>query len=1499
MGTLRSWYRREWQRSRRVPLRPARWESTTVDIVELKALVKGRMIGDELSLAASDLGSATITELSESYLPNGHIVIRDVSDIVEPAGADSITVIGTGNAVPFPNMHVEAEFTVRGGEAAVLVTATGGEGWAFDASFPPLFDTVFSRLAFDQSLAAPPSPCLYLASYAVSDKVGRGMSFSGMLQPSSALREFGFLLGSDSQLLSGPITIQNAIPVMTLGGPASSAVRLGFFDLPAVALEVCSTPVYNSVEDRRKAETFLRLSTAIDFAAGGRPYSLPLSALLHDHQTVLLFTAGLTEVVGATINELSALLDGFGLDGVLPSEHFSVLDLITLSDLVVQVDPAATNKISFVTVAAQTAKSWPLVEDPNLGKELSIDSVKLLFRLDDPGGTRRLSLAVLGQMTIGQDGELEFNALSDLTFAGGLKEGKTLKLKDLYEAFGGRAGTDMPDVEVRELDFMIRAETGDYSVNALVDGSVSVGISSFQYGIDELSLSVDHTSGGSTHLQLLGGFTFAGMRLTVTLTYDSDGGLQFEGQTDEGEEVDFTDLITRLFDLWGFELPQNLPEISLKNLYVSYNARTKAFACKGQNTIASALQIGGTVHEVDTNLDLSVVTDDAIGRETFAGFLRGQLTLGSAVFQLEWDFGAAEIVKGVWDGTGGGPLGFDDLAASHGIDHDLEPPGGTDLALSRAAFEFDLTRSRFLLSADSAEFGDAFFIASNANQAWDFAFGVVMLLDQVFPDFPSLGPLRLEESSLILSTVRDDKFTVPSLPGVPPPPGVTPPAAAPRRTFPALGANPMPLSPGVSVAALLDLEKSADGSVILANAKQAVSQPKLLVQAVIADPIGQSSLRAYLSGALTLGGSGETKLVLSNAYVQFQLDPLGVLVSGSVLVPMDAVTLEASGALVVTAEQMQAIFDVKAESDGQAAALPFPFGLLGVRLDELAVAVGMIFEPPGVDLALEGRFNIVGTPVGSDQFIVVLELEEEVPNPLYLSVYMSSLSVSDLITAVTGETVDLPDVIRATRADDLTVYWSETPGIVLPDRTVTQAGFGFNGNITVGTFRAHARLQVSSVSGVSGDAEMSPIDWHGVLSVMGDGAGVTLLQENVDGQWRTVRKSQGLTGGAPPAETREYQVIPPGGPTLAFNTRRSPFIDVSMQVSLFNLANLDVEVVIAKEGFTFKLDGNIGSAVKFQFDCTLDKSGFGAHAELDLDIAGDIGPVVIVGLDLGTISLDVSLAAVVDVTVDASGFTLAVAGKFWFDDHHLELPKLPLHEDFHTLEELPGKVLGQIRAFSEQVFEDLFNEARQLLQDAEAEAKQITDAIAGEISQIAGDAEQEAQRIVDAAQQAYQGVAAGIADAEAEAQALEREATQLLVDAAAEVTAIAEAAEQEARKIEAAAQKFLDDAAAEVAEMERVVAQEVADLEAQATQLLDDATAEAGRIAVAVEEQANSVIAEARRVADAIVADARVLAQQMEDEAEKILGAIAAAAESAVHWVEKTADDAWHAIKKY
>jgi hypothetical protein len=929
---------------------------------------------------------------------------------------------------------------------------------------------------------------------------------------------------------------------------------------------------------------------------------------------------------------------------------------------------------------------------------------------------------------------------------------------------------------------------------------------------------------------------------------------------------------------------------------MDYNFTSQEFAFKAENEVVSSLKLGNTTHQVDAALDLTITKDSTTQQRTYAGRLLGSVTFGTALFQGEYDLADATLLKASWDGKTGS-LRFSDLAAAHGIVHSLQVPGDLSLELTRAAFEFDLKQSQFRLSADSAH-GEAFFIASDANQKWDFAFGILLNLSDI-PGFPSIGPLSPKNTMLILSTVADDNFVVPGLPAVPPPPGQP---AVGRRTFPAIGTTKMRLRPGVTVAGLLGLH--GGGNPILANLGNVVGKGELLIQVLINDGLSGVSFLSYLDGSLTLAGLGSEKLVLSNPYVR--IDPVptfGVYVAGTTLIPFNHVTLQATGALLMSDVEMEALLQVEAQDDGQQTSLPVPFGLRGVSLDKLDIEVGVVFEPPGLNLGIEGECHIKGQPLNANEFIIVLDLEGDIPNPIYFSAYVASLTISDLITAVSGEVVsDVPDFIKSIKGEELSVYWSESAGIALPDGRLAQEGFGFNGFISIGGFKAHAALTVSSAAGVSGDAELPPIDLASVFSLRGNGKGVKVKQVQVNDEWHTSTKPPETAADGKEWVTREYQLIPPGGATIEFNSKHSPYLDMSAAVSLFNLLNSEVEIEISNDSFKWKQKESIGSLFKTEFDCELNTSGFSAAAEFALDIRGDVGPIEVLGVDFGSIDLDVSFDAAMSIKASAKGCSVDVSGSFHFEGFHLTMPEFTT-SDLQSFEELPGKILKQIQDNADDIFEDVFKDAGALLKAAAAEAEKIAGAAAAEAKKIAADAEQQAERIGAGAQAVYEGAAHDVEAATATAAKLGEDAEQIIASVDGEVSQIGAAAAADARELEHQAEEVGKAAVAEVAKIGDAVEKEAAQIAADAQKVLGAAGEEAEQIGKAAEKEAQAALDEAAKVSKALLEDANAAVNAMKDEGERIgreiADKVAARAREAAEWTKHQSEEAADAVSSY
>lgn len=918
-------------------------------------------------------------------------------------------------------------------------------------------------------------------------------------------------------------------------------------------------------------------------------------------------------------------------------------------------------------------------------------------------------------------------------------------------------------------------------------------------------------------------------------------------------------------------MPVNLPDISLKNVSIDYNFTTQAFAFHAENEVVSSLKLGNTTHQIDTSLDLTITKDPTTNQRIYSGRLLGSVTFGSAVFQCEYDFADVKLLKATWDGETGS-LAFSDLAASHGIIHDLHIPD-VSLELTRASFEFDLKKSQFRLSADSAH-GEAFFIASNSNQKWDFAFGILMDLSNI-SGVPSLGPVSLNNTMLILSTVADDNFKVPVLPAVSPTAGQ--PATEPR-TFPAIGTTKMRLRPGVTVAALFDLKGD---DLILTNIRSVLKKTELLIQVAIGDGLSSVSFTSYLDGSLTLDMGGKN-LVLSDPYVRIDSAPptFGLYIHGTTLIPFNHVTLKAGGALFMSEKEMEAMLQVTAEDGGEQRSIPMPFGLRGVSLDEIDIEMGVIFVPAGINLGIEGKFHIKGQTSNANNFIIVLDPKTGIPNPIYLSAYVQSLTISDLITAVSGEVVSgIPDFIKSIKGEDLSVYWSESAGIALPDGRLAQEGFGFNGFISIGGFSMHAALTVSETTGVSGDAELPPIDLGGVFSLKGNGEGVKVNQVLINNEWHTITKPP-ETKEEKERQTREYQLIPAGGATVILNTKHSPYIDVSASVSLFNLLNAEVEIVVSNDGFKWKQKESIGSLFKTEFDCELSTKGFSANAEFDIDIKGDVGPITILHVDMGSIDLDVSFDAAFGICANEKGVAVTISGSFHFEGFHLTMPDIST-SDFKSFDELPDKILKQIQDNADDIFEDVFNDAGALLKAAAEEAEKIGEEAAEEAEKIGSAAAQQAEQIGDDAKAAFESTTHDLEAANAEAAKVAQQADQIVGAANKEAGEIVGAADAEAQELGRQAEDVANNAAAEAQQIGGAADKEAKQIAADAQKVFDDVGKEAKQIAKDAEQAAKAIGDAAEETGKAFVNVANMVAGFMDAEAEKIGKEIAAKLEEA------------------
>lgn len=954
-----------------------------------------------------------------------------------------------------------------------------------------------------------------------------------------------------------------------------------------------------------------------------------------------LVSAGLTarHSFGGNIHATMNLGQAVGVTVGLTPDHIWELELT---------DPAGMPAIGTIAaIAGARAQVQAGLQAIGLG-DISLRLVRI--GVDRTTGSL-VFLTIEGSMTVAGKAFDVYLQLPSLTLGGSLSPAAApISLSDLLASTLGSAG-GLAALDISALSLSTTPESGYYSLLVEVDdGGLAVG----GYGLTEVTLDIDKGSGGMT-----GGIsaviTLARTQIVVSGNYGP--GWTVSGQLDE---LDLGAVIGEV--LAGVGLPEPLTGLQLSNVAATWDLTTGAFSVSGQ--LAMNIQIGPQSVAGTLTLNLNSAVDPVSKSRTTTGALAGSLLLGGMEFDLKYAFTPGQqILTGTWNAHG--HVGLNDLAGAF----DLVVPGSDvtlpDLSLTSMSFSLDWSQAgeqAFQLAA-AASIGDAFFVVARPQpgQPWAFAFGAsisgAVRLSQVF------GPVGVDATELDFFTLSGAAFLVASAPF----PSLQVPG------FTALAGLAMQVSQGITAAVLVDLGGTPDRPDV-STLKTVLSgqPPALLGEVTLSANLAAIAVTVELAGSLTIDGPAGTSVTLTDVRLILKPDPLALTLRGSVTFPLGSVTLIATGLLTIAANEVDGALNVQGQN-GQV--LPIPLGFQGVHLTDLGVEIGVTYEPPSLLVGVLGRF-IIGpgpaTPQGpvpgrplsavppDNEFVLILGLEGEIPNPLVLSMYLKQMSFGTAVEAFTNEQQSgLPEILNDISATDVMIYWCDTPaGIQQPDGTWAYPGYGFNAILNILGLHAYGEIKIDSANGITGDACIDPLSIPGVISLTGDGKGT-------------------------PAAYTGQVTVRPGGAITHVSTIASPYLDISWVLTLFSTVTQSVNAQVTSSGFTFSVDG---SAYGFSsaLACAFDTSGtltmtFSVSLTVDVDL-GSLN-----GVHLGHVSL-VSVSASCSLGVSASPLGITVDARFGFDGSTMSMPRISVSTPFPSLPAIPAAIVQQIENEGATIF---------------------------------------------------------------------------------------------------------------------------------------------------------------------------------------------------------------------
>ncbi|NEO40005.1 MAG: phage tail tape measure protein [Moorea sp. SIOASIH] len=360
----------------------------------------------------------------------------------------------------------------------------------------------------------------------------------------------------------------------------------------------------------------------------------------------------------------------------------------------------------------------------------------------------------------------------------------------------------------------------------------------------------------------------------------------------------------------------------------------------------------------------------------------------------------------------------------------------------------------------------------------------------------------------------------------------------------------------------------------------------------------------------------------------------------------------------------------------------------GFHVDEFGIEMGMFFKPAGFDFGVSGKFHIgeesQNIQLEDDEFAVVLNIQGEAVEPMYLSFYVPKLDINELVEIFTNTS---PNINIPVSLSDLSFYYAPD-AVVLPDGTLADMGLGCSAAIDLFGFDFYAMFKITFGTGIAIDAQCNPIKLGSIVSITGDGKKVT---QNVDKNGNPIKNNEIATKSADrqqPSGTPKT-LVNAGGPVVHVSSSASPYVHMDIDARFLDVVGEKIVADIGNSGVTFNLkkDGLITSdsisfTMKSWEHCEASFT-FGIDKEIPLPFTGN---------------LHLQTEVETDVTVQYKSNTVAIIAdiQFLFEGLQYTLASTEIDVNILKLSDLISKIENKIESTIKNLFGDLWNDGKEL-----------------------------------------------------------------------------------------------------------------------------------------------------------------------------------------------------------
>ncbi|NEQ38263.1 MAG: hypothetical protein F6K40_19155 [Okeania sp. SIO3I5] len=223
----------------------------------------------------------------------------------------------------------------------------------------------------------------------------------------------------------------------------------------------------------------------------------------------------------------------------------------------------------------------------------------------------------------------------DMTFYAAMSQGQTLDVSAMAERIF--SGIELPKIEFTRMELWGNYREKSFSVNLEITGDWDITQS---ITLTQIQMSMARYGDGSgSDYTISAEFRVANMDVFVIADYDTtSGGWEFKGSTGHGQAIpigpsdgssgkpNLTDDLGSKFG--AVNLPEGIAELSIQNLGISFNTKTKnfTFICKAEFPIEGK--------EVDITVNINIIQQQD---GSYNKHFDGHITIGDLQFALIFD----------------------------------------------------------------------------------------------------------------------------------------------------------------------------------------------------------------------------------------------------------------------------------------------------------------------------------------------------------------------------------------------------------------------------------------------------------------------------------------------------------------------------------------------------------------------------------------------------------------------------------------------------------------------------------------------------------------------------------------------------------------------------------------------------------------------------------------------------------------------------------------------